>query len=78
MFAKGVSLSSERDQTHHDVTLTDDDTNLILTDSANRVIQGNVAMQVMQTGDQCKLCHLVAQFATGANGASWWSNLQSV
>ena len=37
-----------------DVTLADEDTNLILTDNANRAIQGNEAMQVMQTGDQCK------------------------
>ena len=41
-----------------DVTLADEDTNSILTDNANRAIQGNVAMQVMQPGDQCKLCHL--------------------
>ena len=33
-----------------DVTLADKDTNSILTDNANREIQGNVAMQVMQTG----------------------------
>ena len=33
---------------------------------STRAIQGNVAMQVMQTG------------ATGASGASWWLNLQSV
>ena len=32
-----------------EVTLADEDTNSILTDSANRAIQGNVAMQVMQT-----------------------------
>ena len=47
-----------------DVTLADEDTNLILTDYVNRAIQGNEAMQVMQTGDQCK-------FATIASGASW-------
>ena len=29
-----------------DVTLADEDTNAILTDSTNRAIQGNVAMQV--------------------------------
>ena len=33
-----------------DVTLADKDTNSILTDNASREIQGNVAMQVMQTG----------------------------
>ena len=31
-----------------DVTLADEDTNSILTDNANKAIQGNVAMQVMQ------------------------------
>ena len=29
-----------------DVTLADEDTNSILTDNANRAIQGNIAMQV--------------------------------
>ena len=33
-----------------DVTLADEDTNSILTDNANRAIQGNVAMQMMQPG----------------------------
>ena len=33
-----------------DVTLADEDTNLILTDNANRAIQGIVAMQVTQPG----------------------------
>ena len=37
-----------------DVTLTDKDTKSNLTDDANRAIQGNEAMQAMQTGDQCK------------------------
>ena len=35
-----------------DVTLADEDTNSILTDNANRAIQGNVAMQVTQPGGQ--------------------------
>ena len=35
-----------------DVTLADEDTNSILTDDANRAIQGNVAMQVTQLGGQ--------------------------
>jgi len=35
-----------------DVTLADKETNLILTDKVNRVIQGNVAMQVTQPGGQ--------------------------
>ena len=47
-----------------DVTLADEDTNSILTDNVNGAIQGNEAMQVMQTGDQCK-------FATIGSGASW-------
>ena len=47
-----------------DVTLADEDTNLILTDNVNRAIQGNEAMQVMQTGDQCK-------FTPIGSGASW-------
>ena len=54
-----------------DVTLADEDTNSILTDNAKRAIQGNEAMQVMQTGDQCK-------FATNGSGASWWPNLQPI
>ena len=33
-----------------DVTLADEDTNSILTDNANRAIQGNVTMHVMQPG----------------------------
>ena len=50
-----------------DVTLADEDTNPILTDKANRAIQGNVAMQVTQVtpsgGQLCNLCkwhHLMA------------------
>ena len=35
-----------------DVTLADEDTNSILTDNANRAIQGNVAMQITQSGCQ--------------------------
>ena len=35
-----------------DVTLADKETNLILTDKVNSVIQGNVAMQVTQPGGQ--------------------------
>ena len=47
-----------------DVTLADEDTNSKLTDNAKRAIQGNEAMQAMQTGDQCK-------FTTIGSGASW-------
>ena len=35
-----------------DVTLSDEDTNSMLTENANRALQGNVAMQVTQSGDQ--------------------------
>ena len=63
-----------------DVTLADGDTKSILTDNANRAIQGNVAMHVTLPGgqlwNQCKWCHLVAKFATNASGAIWWLNLQ--
>ena len=34
------------------MTLADIETNLILTDKVNRVIQGNVAMQVTQPGGE--------------------------
>ena len=38
-----------------DVTLVDEDTKSILTDNANRAIQGNQAMQVTKSGVQiCK------------------------
>ena len=43
----------------------------ILTDTVNRAIQGNVAMEVMQPGGQlwkqCKWRHLVAKFGTNAS-----------
>ena len=74
------------------MTLADEDTNSILTDNANRAIQGNVAMHVMLPGgqlwNQCKWCHLVAKFAanarrhlvanigTNVSVAIWWLNLQ--
>ena len=35
-----------------DVTLADEDTNSLLTDNANRAIQGNVAMHITQSGCQ--------------------------
>ena len=37
-----------------DVTLADEDTKSKFTDNAKKAIQGNEAMQAMQTGDQCK------------------------
>ena len=49
-----------------DVTLADQDTNSILTDNANRAIEGNVAMQVL----------LVANFGSNASGVSWWPNFE--
>ena len=49
-----------------DVTLADEITNSILTDNANRAIQGNGAMQVTQPGvqlcKQCKWCQLMTKF----------------
>ena len=47
-----VSLTERRSADLTDVTLADEDTNSILTDNANRAIQGNVAMQVMLPGGQ--------------------------
>ena len=48
--------------------------------NANRAIQGNVTMQVMQPGGQicniCKCCHLMANFGTNASGATWWTNFE--
>ena len=50
-----------------DVTLADEDTNSILTDNANRAIQGNVAMQVTRSS---------GQFWNNANGATWCLNFE--
>ena len=48
-----VSLTSPTPSVNlTDVTLADKETNLILTDKVNMVIQGNVAMQVTQPGGQ--------------------------
>ena len=44
-----------------DVTLADEDTKPIITDNANRAIQGNVATKVMQLG---------GNFANDAGGAT--------
>ena len=63
-----------------DVTLTDEDTNSIQTDDANKAIQGNVAMHLAPPGGQicnwCKQGHLMAKFATDARSPTCWSNLQ--
>ena len=53
-----------------DVTLVDEDTKSILTDNANRVIQGNQAMHVTNS--------LVCKFVNNASGAIWWSNLEPI
>ena len=47
-----LSLSETPSVNLTDVTLADKETNLILTDKVNRVIQGNVAIQVTQPGGQ--------------------------
>ena len=57
-----------------DVTLADEDTNSILTDNANRAIQGNVAIQVTYYVTRLNL--VLAKFATNASGAIWWQNMQ--
>ena len=65
-----------------DVTLADENTNSIQTDSANRAIQGNVTMQVMQViqpggqlWNQCKWRHqmtkFLAKYATDSSCAIW-------
>ena len=63
-----------------DVTLADEETNSILTDNANRAIQGNVAMQVMQSGGQirkqCKWRLLMTKIWTNPSCADCWPNLQ--
>ena len=81
----GPSLSNwVRDLWLHltDVTLADEDTNSILTDNANRAIQGNVTMHVMQPGGQicniCKCRHLMANFGTNTRGATWWPNFEGM
>ena len=57
-----VSQSPRRFADLTDVTLADKDTNLIRTDNVNMTIQGNVALQVTQSGgqlwDPCKWRHL--------------------
>ena len=66
-------VSEQRLWDFNDVTLADEDTNSILTDNANRAIQGNVAMQVTQDTPSR---YLVAKFGTDASCAIWWPNLQ--
>ena len=45
----------------NDVTLADEDTNSMPTDTANKAIQGNALPFALQCGN--------------ANGATWWPNL---
>ena len=51
-----------------DVTLADEDTNLIPTDEAKKANLGNVAMQVAPPGgkicNKCKWPHLLAKFGS--------------
>ena len=48
--SKSLKLTTRGFADLTDVTLADEDANSILTDSANKAIQGNVTMQVMQPG----------------------------
>ena len=52
-----------------DVTLADIETNLILTDKVNRVIQGNAAMQVTQPGGQP---------SNFGSDVTWWPNFDPI
>ena len=67
------------------MTLADEDTNSILTDKVNRMIQGKCGsvsdstwkttlelMQVAPPDDQ--ILNLVAKYATKTSGAIWWPN----
>ena len=64
------------------LNLSDEDTNSILTDNANRAIQGNMGMQVTQPGGQlskqCKWRYLMTKFWTNASCATWWPNMQLI
>ena len=62
-----VSLSMRGFADLTDVTLVDEDTKSILTNNANRAIQGLVAIQVT---------HPRGQIVTNASGAIRWPNLQ--
>ena len=75
IFGSGCHSVRDLSENLTDVTLADEDTNSILTDNANRAIQGNVAMQVMQPGDQCKLCHLPIGQSKAMWLSTWKANL---
>ena len=61
-----VQLSETNSDTFVQTNLTDEDTNSILTDNANKAFQSNMAMQVTQPGDQLwnqmQGCHLMTKF----------------
>ena len=62
-----------------ELTLADNDTNPILTDNANRAIQGNVATQPGgQLCKQCKWRHLMIKCWTNPCCATWWPNMQFI
>ena len=62
----GLSVSNRPFADLTDVTLADENTNLILTDNVNRAIQGNEAMQVC---NYWKGRLLVTKFAANSKGA---------
>ena len=56
-----------------DVTLADEDSNLIPTDDVNRAILGNVATQVMPHGAKLK-----PMLVTNSRSANCWPHLQLI
>ena len=78
----GPNVSNIRFADFTELTLADEDTDSILTDNANRAIQGNVTMQVMQPSGQvwkqCKWRHLMTKFWTNPSCAVWWPNMQLI
>ena len=50
--SESLSLTERRFWNLTDVTQADEDANSILADNANRAIQGNVVMQIIQSGCQ--------------------------
>ena len=55
------------------MTLADEDTNSILTDNANRALQGNLAMRVVQPGDELwnQAMHVVPPDDQMLNECKW-------
>ena len=69
LYRTQIYLGSETERRCWNLTdLTLADANSILTDNANRALQGNVEMQVTQSGgqlwNQCKWCYLMSKFRT--------------